>query len=86
MRQALSTHLALRYFVFIKDRDCEDNIERLFYACDYALCCICCGRDIPEDADDDEATNAYPQCDEYADRQPVMKRRLETVCQRALKQ
>ena len=31
-------------------------------------------------------TNTYPQCDEYADRQPVMKRRLETVCQRALKQ
>ena len=42
--------------VYIKDHDCVDNIERLYYSWDYEPCCIYCG-DYVENVDGEN----YPQ-------------------------
>lgn len=40
--------------VFVKDHDCHDHIEKLYYACGYKPCCIQCGEYL--DVEDDEDT------------------------------
>ena len=64
--------LPYRIQVFVKDHDCCDHIEKLFYACDYAPCCIHCGQDLNEDEEDDNA-DVYPQCNECT-ATPIKKR------------
>ncbi|CAB3998966.1 Hypothetical predicted protein [Paramuricea clavata] len=57
--------------VHIKDHDCEDNIEKLYYACDYEPCCIYCGEYVDDVDEDDEI---YPQCGNCT-QDPVRKRK-----------
>ena len=45
--------------VFVKDVDCGDLIENLYYACQYQPICIYCGEYL-ENADKGGLT--YPQC------------------------
>lgn len=45
--------------VFVKDHDCGDHIEKLYYSCGYQEICIHCGEYL-ENADNDAET--YPQC------------------------
>ena len=56
---------------YIKDHDCEDHIEKLYYGCGDEACCIQCGY-YPADVDDEQDT--YPQCEE-CDMPPIPKRR-----------
>lgn len=57
--------------VFVKDHDCHDHIEKLYYACGYEPCCIQCGEYL--DVEDDEDT--YPQCESCEE--PHIKKRLQ---------
>ena len=41
------------------ENDCENNIEKLYYTCDYEPCCIYCGEYVHDVDEDDEI---YPQC------------------------
>jgi ferredoxin len=56
--------------VMVKDHDCGDHMEKLYYACEYEDACIYCGAAV-DGCDDDDAT--YPQCDE-CDEVPIQKR------------
>ncbi|XP_066928996.1 uncharacterized protein [Clytia hemisphaerica] len=56
--------------VFVKDHDCADPIERLYYSCGYEPICIQCGWYL-RDADEDDV--AYPQCVDCTE-EPIKKR------------
>lgn len=56
--------------VFVKDHDCTDPIERLYYSCGYEPICIQCGWYL-RDADEDDV--AYPQCVDCTE-EPIKKR------------
>ena len=56
--------------VFVKDHDCVDHIENLYYSCDYEACCIHCGKDLPGLEEDDDV---YPQCDDCTEG-PIKRR------------
>lgn len=61
--------------VFIKDHDCLDPIEKLYFSCGYEPCCIHCGNYLhgySEDVDED----VYPQCEECTE-PPIKKRNYE---------
>ena len=45
--------------VFVRDHDCADLVEKLYYSCNYELICLYCGFYF-ENADED--TDTYPQC------------------------
>ena len=44
--------------VYVKDHDCGDPVEKLFYSCDYHPCCIQCGEYLKGY---DEQEEFYPQ-------------------------
>ena len=56
--------------LFVKDHDCNDHIEKLYFSCGYEACCIYCGDYLHDVEDDDEF---YPQCTECQD-EPIAKR------------
>ena len=56
--------------VFVKDHDCGDPIEKLYYSCGYEAICIHCGDYL---ADVDENSDFYPQCLECT--QPEIRKR-----------
>ena len=45
--------------IFVKDYDCEDPVEKLYYSCGYEPICINCGWYL---ANAGENANTYPQC------------------------
>jgi len=56
--------------VCVKDHDCNDPIERLYYSCGYEPVCIYCGWYLQNADEDDEA---YPQCVDCTG-EPIKKR------------
>lgn len=56
--------------VFVKDHDCHDHIEKLYYSCDYESCCIHCGEYLHDVNDEDQF---YPQCVDCQE-EPIRKR------------
>lgn len=46
--------------VYVKDHDCCDHIEKLYYSCGFDVICIHCGEYLPDPSDADDAY--YPQC------------------------
>lgn len=46
--------------VLVKDHDCGDLIERLYYACGYHPICIYCGEYVEEN--NEEENDCFPQC------------------------
>jgi len=56
--------------VFVKDNDCGDHIEKLYYACGYQAICIYCSEYLQDAV---EEGDTYPQCVDCKD--PEIKRR-----------
>lgn len=56
--------------VFVKDHDCLDHIEKLYYACGYKPCCIQCGEYL---CDIEEVMDTYPQCEDC--HEPLVQKR-----------
>lgn len=55
--------------VEIRDHDCHDPIERLYYSAKNEPICIYCGENQPYTSDDH-----YPQCDNCRDKPPLVKK------------
>ena len=56
--------------IYVKDHDCNDNIEKLYYSSGYEACCIHCGEYLHDVEEDDDF---YPQCNECQE-DPIRKR------------
>ena len=56
--------------IYVKDHDCHDHIEKLYYACEYEPCCIQCGEYLNSVEEDEDI---YPQCDS-CEEPPIKKR------------
>ena len=61
--------------VYVKDHDCNDHIEKLYYSYGYETCCIHCGEYVHGNEDDD---CFYPQCDECQEN-PISKSTLTYI-------
>ena len=57
--------------IFVKDHDCADPVEKLYYSCGYHPICIYCGWYL---SDADEDADSYPQCVD-CDHPPILKRK-----------
>ena len=57
-------------YIYVKDHDCSDHVERLYYSCGYHPICIYCGEYL-RDADEDN--NQYSQCEDCGN-PPIEKR------------
>lgn len=56
--------------VYVKDMDCSDQIEKLYYSCGYQPICIYCAEYLH---DADESLDTYPQCEDCSE--PAIKKR-----------
>lgn len=45
--------------VYIKDHDCYDHVEKLYYSCGFELICIHCGEYLPNEIEDEDC-DTYP--------------------------
>ena len=59
--------------VYIKDHDCYDHVEKLYYSCGFELICINCGEYLPNEIEDEDC-DTYPQCNECGDKDKIKKR------------
>ena len=57
--------------VYIKDHDCGDHIEKIYYSCGYEPLCIYCG----EYLRDVEEADYYPQCEDC--KEPQVAKRIK---------
>ena len=57
--------------VYLKDHDCHDPIEKLYYSCGYEAICIHCGEYLHGA---DEKGPHYPQCEDCTE--PLVPKRL----------
>lgn len=56
--------------VYVKDHDCCDHVEKLYYSCGFEAICIHCGEYFPDVNEDDDT---YPQCKD-CNKDKIMKR------------
>lgn len=56
--------------VYVKDHDCCDHVEKLYYSCGFHAICIYCGEYL-NNVDEEEST--YPQCKD-CDKVKIQKR------------
>ena len=55
-------------FVDIRDHDCYDPVEKLYYSAEYTPICVYCAAEYPYTTSD-----RYPQCDKCQDKPPISK-------------
>ena len=60
--------------VFIRDLNCSDTIELLYYSAKYDPICIYCAKDEPYSSD-----KYYPQCSDYKEKPPNRKEITHSV-------
>ena len=57
--------------LFVKDHDCGDPVEKLYYSCDYEAICIHCGGYLANADEDAEMYTEFVDCGQHEVRKRV---------------